>query len=384
MATSRICQRCGKPLSSFAPDGLCPNCLIESTSTLGPTELGEAAPSGDPLPRLRQFGNYELLEEIARGGMGVVYKARQVTLNRTVAVKMILAGRLAGRPPFLAETPMETMVQVASAEPVPLRRLDPSVPRDLETIVLKCLEKEPTRRYLSAQDLADELGRFQRDEPTRARPIGTPEKLWRWCQRKPVLASLYGFLMLLLSVALLGWPQLRQRLDRQVEARSDYLRARAQAQARSDSLRVKDIPARNPACPPEAIDLTDYYNAGLTTKWHGKTAENTLAELPRGVQQLAGVAFDVRGLIQLGSDSEQSRGFPQEVGQIKVGRPVRRFHFLHAVSERPRGRKKRLLVPTSSILPTASLSGSSPKDSPWAWARVKHAQVACGTVRMSA
>jgi WD40 repeat protein/tRNA A-37 threonylcarbamoyl transferase component Bud32 len=305
--------------------------------------------------RIRYFGDYELLEEIARGGMGVVYKARQVKLQRIVAVKMILAGELAdatdverfytearaaanlhhphivaiheigqhhgqhyfsmdhvageslasriargplpareaaallktvaeavafahvegvihrdlkpanilldsnnephvmdfglakrvqagpgasatgvnltqtgqvlgtpsymppeqaggrtkeigprsdvyslgavlycaltGRPPFQAASTLDTLLQVLDREPVSPRALDSAVPRDLETICLKCLEKDPRQRYASARELADELERFLEAEPIIARPLGAASRAWRWCRRKPALAA---------------------------------------------------------------------------------------------------------------------------------------------------------------------------------------------------
>jgi len=314
---------------------------------------------GPSLPKLRYFGDYELLEEIARGGMGVVYKARQISLDRIVAVKMLLFGQatngefvkrfhaearaiaslhhpnivaiheigvheaqhyfsmdyvegqtlaerareiplppglavdylrtiaqavhyahqhgvlhrdlkpsnvlvdaldqprvtdfglakqlqddselthtgqvlgtpnymapeqvagrragvgsaadiyalgamlyflLTGRPPFLAESLEEAMSLVLYAEPIAPRLLTPGVPRDLETICLKCLEKEPRRRYHSAEDLAADLLRFQRGEPVQARPVGPLGKALRWAKRKPVVAVLSGLVALSLSL----------------------------------------------------------------------------------------------------------------------------------------------------------------------------------------
>jgi WD40 repeat protein/predicted Ser/Thr protein kinase len=131
-------------------------------------------------------------------------RARVSRRTDVYALGATLYHLLTGRPPFQAESLAQTLELVLHADPVAPRLLNPSVPRDLETICLKCLEKEPARRYPTARVLADELGRFQSAEPIRARPLGPLARVWRWCRRKPEVAALAGVAALLFLLGFTG------------------------------------------------------------------------------------------------------------------------------------------------------------------------------------
>jgi eukaryotic-like serine/threonine-protein kinase len=138
----------------------------------------------------------------------------------------ILYYLLTARAPFQADSLEHIITQVLNAEPVSPRLLSPSIPRDLETITLKCLEKEPSRRYQTAQELAEELNRFLRHEPIHASPITPPAKLWRWCRRKPAIASALGFAIIafLVGFATTTW-QWRRAEGNALKERQERARA---------------------------------------------------------------------------------------------------------------------------------------------------------------
>lgn len=147
------------------------------------------------------------------------------------ALGSILYESLTGRPPFRAATALDTMQLVTSTEPVPPSELTINLPRDIETITLKCLQKDPAKRYQTAADLADDLQRFRTDRPIRARPTPTWEKVWKWAKRRPAWAGLIATLIIA-TTSLIGigiWVNAVVRHERDI-AREQRDRARTNAE----------------------------------------------------------------------------------------------------------------------------------------------------------
>jgi tetratricopeptide (TPR) repeat protein/tRNA A-37 threonylcarbamoyl transferase component Bud32 len=131
------------------------------------------------------------------------------------ALGAILYEALTGRPPFRAATPLETLDLVNTCEPVPPRRLQPRIPRDLDTICLKCLRRDPAARYRSAAALAADLRRFLAGRPIEARPTGLAERCWKWVRRRPAWAAVCAAALLALCGAAAGLVLHQRQLERQ-------------------------------------------------------------------------------------------------------------------------------------------------------------------------
>jgi WD40 repeat protein len=228
------------------------NVLLAEDGTPKVADFGLAKQLDDDSGRTREgdvMGTPSYMApEQAAGDVGSVGPATDV-----YALGAILYECLTGRPPFRGATLLETLEQVRHRDPVPLTQLQPKVPRDLETICLKCLRKEPARRYAGAAELADDLGRFQSGEPIRARPASLPERAWKWARRRPTAAALLAVSLLALLAAAAGvtayTADLRRRADweREQKELADDLRRQAEqgeTDARSAAAREREATAK--------------------------------------------------------------------------------------------------------------------------------------------
>ncbi len=169
-------------------------------------------------------------------------KGAVTTATDVYGLGTILYAMMTGRAPFGGTTVLEILDQVRQRSPDPPRSLNPRVPRDLEVICLKCLEKEPRRRYASADAMAEDLKRYLAGEPIAARPVGSAARFGMWCRRNPALAAAAGLLVAaLVAVALLSLlsadRQARlaaaetRRADEQTRHAGDEARAAARLEA---------------------------------------------------------------------------------------------------------------------------------------------------------
>jgi hypothetical protein len=206
---------------------------------------GNVLLAADGTPKISDFGlarHFESPSDVtldpARIGTPSYMAPEQVTSKPgtvgpaadVYALGATLYEMLTGRPPFKAETATETERQVLEQEPVRPSRLNARVPRDLETICLKCLQKEPARRYASAAALADDLKRYREGRPIQARPVNVVERSWRWARRNPTMAALLLTALALVGLASGGGTWLsQQRARHNLGLRSDVGTAVAQA-----------------------------------------------------------------------------------------------------------------------------------------------------------
>ena len=153
------------------------------------------------------------------------------------ALGAILYELLTGRPPFHGTTVLDTLDQVCRKEPVPPSQLQTRIPRDIETICLKCLEKDSARRYTDVTALAEDLRRYQAGEPIVARPISRPERVWRWCLRNRMVAGSVATALLILLIAAVGGTAAAVVISRQKQTLSEAIVALANANIRAENRR---------------------------------------------------------------------------------------------------------------------------------------------------
>ncbi len=249
---------------------------------------GSRPPLAKVVPKITDFGLAKLLDGDSRTCEGDVlgtpnYMAPEQAQGQVhllgphtdvYALGAILYECLTGRPPFGAATAMETLAEVNSREPVPVRTLQPKVPRDLETICHKCLQKDRARRYASAAELADDLERFLEGRPILARPVGSLEHAWRWVRRRPAQAALVLVLLIAVATGVVGWAWFTAELGRQRDE-ADRLRLLAEERQREAEANG-ELAQRNF----ELAEARFVKALGVVNRYFTEVSENTLLNEP--------------------------------------------------------------------------------------------------------
>jgi WD40 repeat protein/serine/threonine protein kinase len=212
------------------------NILLDAQGQPHVTDFGLARPLDLTPQEATEFGLTQSGMLIGTPSYMAPEQARSKGRMLTTAVDVyglgaVLYTLMSGWPPFRGPTPLDTLLLVGDSEPTPPRQLNPAVDRDLETICLKCMHREPARRYASAQEVAEDLERWLAGEPILARSSGVLERLWRRCRRQPALALL-SLLSVTLLIALLIGQSAAVVLLRDAQARTRQQHFHAQHQAR--------------------------------------------------------------------------------------------------------------------------------------------------------
>lgn len=204
------------------------NILLYDSHSNGSTIVAGKTISQQFTPKITDFGLAKLEREKQQTATGAIlgtpsYMAPEQASGKGVitsavdihALGVLLYEMLAGHPPYRGETDYDTLQLVSKQEPLPLRKLRPKLSRDLETICLKCLQKDPQNRYSSAQELAADLRHYLKHEPIKARPVSMAERYWRQCRRHPVVTALVVslFLALVGGVAGMLWQNYHRGLQ---------------------------------------------------------------------------------------------------------------------------------------------------------------------------
>jgi tRNA A-37 threonylcarbamoyl transferase component Bud32 len=294
----------------------------------------------DGTPKITDFGLAKKLDEAGQTHSGAImgtpsymapeqagYKpdaqARGIgPLADVYALGAILYECLTGRPPFKAATALDTILQVVSDEPVPPSQLQSKTPRDLETVCLKCLRKGPNKRYDSAAALAEDLRRFQVNEPIRARPVGSIERTVKWIRRKPILTAFWAVTVLLVGTLAIGGPwvavyqaglrtELEKRHQETVKARDDAERESFQARTAKYGIGMnfawRELRGGNPGRASQLLDNSESSMRGWEYAFLRHCDSLRSLEVPNRADCLA-LAPDGRHLAVLREETPYDRG----------------------------------------------------------------------------